>query len=378
MEYKGKGNQDEEIQGAPAVLSDAEVSERRLSDTFTVNRFLYLQSQQLVHMLLQTSDLQPLMEILLVSMPRHFGFPVSELWLYDPEGVLVNLIGAGDRYDGYLQLHQDIYDMQEMYDLEPDIVRVDATDTRRFEILKSDSQLSQAVLIPLMDSGRIIGSFHLGLEDDSLALGDAEEDILANLGTTISSCFRAAVTRAQASRLTMLDPITEISNLRGFEKDIAREISRARRSDQPITVLLIEIDEYRDLYANYGDVTGQFILKKVAERISSGLRATDLLARLSESTMALLIPGSGESLGEDIAERMRVDIGDFAMDDGRGAVLQVSLSIGLVTWEPQHYQAVDMPQLARQMEALANRALRSASDKGGNSVKILRLNTLLV
>ena len=140
----------------------------------------------------------------------------------------------------------------------------------------------------------------------------------------------------------------------------------------------MEIDEFDDLYDSYGERRGHFVVKKVAERISSDLRATDLMARLSRSKFALLIPASGEVLGEEIAERMREDIEDFAIDDGRGAVLQVTVSIGLVCWETQHYPAVDMPQLARQMESVANKALAASQSRGGNKVSISRLSTLLV
>jgi diguanylate cyclase (GGDEF)-like protein len=268
--------------------------------------------------------------------------------------------------------------MQELYDLEPDIVLIDATDSRMFEVLKSEHGIDYALLMPLTDAGRMIGSLHLGLQDDSMVLGKAEEHLVAHLATIISSCFKSAVSRQQISQLTMLDPLTQISNMRGFEKDIAREISRARRADQPVTVLLMEIDEYDDLYDHYGKRRGEFVVKKVAERISSDLRATDMMARLSRPKFAVLIPGSGEMLGQEIAERMRGDIEDFAMDDGRGAVLQVCVSIGLVTWEPQSYPAVDMPQLARQMESVASKALEIAQSKGGNRVAQSRLSTLIL
>jgi diguanylate cyclase (GGDEF)-like protein len=372
------GLQNEEIQGAPPVVSRAELRERRLAETVTVNRYLYLQTQQLEHMLLDAPDLQSLLEILLVSMPRHFSFRASELWLYDPEDVLASLIVGGQRYGHQLQLLHDAFPMQELYDLEPDIILIDATDSRMFEVLKSEHGIDYALLMPLMDAGRMIGSLHLGLEDDSLVLGETEEHLVAHLATIISSCFKTAVRAQQISQLTMLDPLTQISNLRGFQKDIAREISRARRADQPVTVLLMEIDEYDDLYDQYGQRRGEFVVKKVAERISSDLRATDMMARLSRPKFAVLIPGSGEMLGQDIAERMRRDIEDFAMDDGRGAVLQVCISIGLVTWEPQQYPAVDMPQLARQMESVAGKALETAQSKGGNRVARSRLSTLIL
>ena len=59
----------------------------------------------------------------------------------------------------------------------------------------------------------------------------------------ISSCFKAAVSRQQVSQLTLLDPLTEISNARGFGRDLAREISRARRATKPITALLLEVED---------------------------------------------------------------------------------------------------------------------------------------
>ena len=66
------------------------------------------------------------------------------------------------------------------------------------------------------------------------------------------------------------------------------------------------------------------------------------------------------------------------IDDGRGAVLQVSLSIGQITWEPQQFPAVDMVQLARQIEAVGNKALADAKARGGNCVAHSRLTTLVL
>ena len=360
------------------MVSRAELRERRLSETVVLNRYLYLQAQQLEHMLLDAPDLQALLEILLVSMPRHFSFRVAELWLYDPEDVLASLIVGGQRYGHHLQLHRDAYPMQELYDLEPDIVLIDATHSGMFEVLKSEHGIEYAMLLPLTDAGRMIGSLHMGLEDDSMVLGEAEEDLVAHLASVISSCFKIAVSRQQISQLTMLDPLTQISNLRGFERDIAREISRARRGDQPVTVLVMEIDEYDDLYDHYGKRRGEFVVKKVAERISSDLRATDMMAHLSRPRFAVLIPGSGEMLGQEIAERMRKDVEEFSIDDGRGAVLQVCISIGLVTWEPQQFPAINMPQLARQMESVGSKALEDAKSRGGNCVALSRLSTMMV
>ena len=372
------GDTREEIQGAPPVASGAELRERRRTELVTVNRYLYQQAQQLEHMLLEAPDLAALLEILLVSMPRHFSFRVSELWLYDPEDILAHLITGAERWGQSLQLLQDVYPIQELYDLEPDIEMFDATDSRMFEVLKSEHGIDGALLMPLMDSGRMIGSLHLGLADDTLELGDMEEALLAHLASMISLCFKNMVSAQQASRLTLLDPLTQISNLRGFERDIAREIARARRAEEAVSVLVMEIDDYEELAEHYGKRRGQFVIKKVAERLSSDLRATDMLARLGRPCFAVLLPGSGEMLGKEIGERMRADVEDFSIDDGRGAVLQVCISVGLVTWEPQQYPAINLPQLARQMESTARKAMEESKSRGGNCVSIARLSTMIL
>ena len=329
-------------------------------------------------MLLSAPDLPALLDVLLTSLPRHFSFQVAELWLFDPEHRLQNLIADTHRYDGHLQLRDEVFSMQELFDIEPDIAMIDATDSRMFEVLKTDQGIDHAILIPLLDAGRLVGSFHCGLNDVSLYAQPEAEDLLAHLATVISICLKNAASREQLVQLSMLDPLTQMSNPRGLERDIAREISRAQRARQPITMLKMEIDDYADLSRHHGEITSQFVVKRVTQRVTSVMRATDYLARLSDSTLAVLLPGSGEIIGQEIADRMRQDVQDFAIDDGRGAILQVTISIGLVTWEPEQYPAVDMPKLAKQIQNSADKGLLSSQSQNGNRVSVSRLSTLMV
>ena len=375
-EFNRGGGPGEEIEGAPPAVSRAELTKSRRAETHTVNRYLYQQTQQIELMLLQAPDLLSLFEILLVSLPRHFSFRVSELWLYDPEDTLAEMLAGAERYGQNLQLLSDVYPILGLYEAEPDIALIEATDSRMFEVLKSEQGIDCALLLPLQESGRIFGSLHLGLQDEVLELGESEESLLAHLALIISACFISAVRRQQAAQLLLLDELTRISNPRGFERDLAREIARARRSEKPVTLLLLEIDEFDDLYESYGERSGQFVIRKVAERLNSNLRATDLLSRLGRDRFAVVVPAGGEVVGQEVAGRMCRDIEAFSIDDGRGAVLQVTISVGLVSWEPQQFPAVDMAQLAQQMEAVGSRALHDAKARGGNCVARSRLTTM--
>ena len=119
----------EEIEGAPPALSGSELSNRRVQ-TQSVNRYLYRQTRQMELMLLESEDLIGLLGVILVSLPRHFSFRASELWLFDPDDLLPGLMDGAERYGQSLQLLSDVFPMQELYELEPDIVQVDATATQ--------------------------------------------------------------------------------------------------------------------------------------------------------------------------------------------------------------------------------------------------------
>ncbi|MFT6275583.1 MAG: hypothetical protein ACJAZ0_001682 [Halioglobus sp.] len=85
----------EEIHGAPPVAARAE---QRLAEKLEINRYLYSQVQQLELMLLAATDLPALLHVLLTIMPRHLSFQVAELWLFDPETRLANLIRYAKAY----------------------------------------------------------------------------------------------------------------------------------------------------------------------------------------------------------------------------------------------------------------------------------------
>ena len=83
-------------------------------------------------------------------------------------------------------------------------------------------------------------------------------------------------------------------------------------------------------------------------------------------------------MAAEIAERMRADVESFTIDDGRGAAIEVTVSAGVVTWEPQQYPAIDMPALAEQMQGVAIKGLETALSSGGNQVSVARLSIPLL
>jgi len=99
------------------------------------------------------------------------------------------------------------------------------------------------------------------------------------------------------------------------------------------------------------------MIKTVSANAHKLLRGTDHIARFEGDGFAIMLPGCGEREAQEIAERIRAEIEAIEIDDGRGVNLYVTTSIGLSTWYPEHYPAVNMEQLATQLVTSAQQAL---------------------
>ena len=337
--------------------------------------------QQYELMLLDASSMPALLDVLLSTTPAHFGLEGATLRLHDPDGAIARLMPDNISYVSLLSLERDSFDMQRLYGAIPEVELASSNDPRTAQInldhVESKVALG-AVMLPLVRDGILVGSYHWGTPDPDIFSSPVEMDFINHLAAIIAICLENCVNAERLSGLSLLDPLTRLSNKRAFEMELRKEISRAQRNRKPLTVLFIEVDEYKDIAHNYGHLAGDFTLKSLAMHIGSMLRQTDHLAHCDGPLFALLLPACTESKGQEIAERIRSDTEFMEIDDGRGANLFASLSTGLVSWNPLNYPAINMEQLAGQILVAGHKGLQRAIDGGGNRISVARLTTLLI
>lgn len=328
--------------------------------------------------LLALRNLTALAKYLLEDLPQSFATVGAELRLHDPEGTLATLLPTRRLFGEALTLHRDSYPLYELFDDAPEVVVLTLDDPRMFRLLAGVKTAAGAVIMPLLDGNRLIGTYHLALIEEMAGFGDHDRELFAMLGQLIASALLRVVEYQRVDQLSLLDPITEVGNLRAFRRDMLREISWARRVGEPLSLLFLALDDLDDVARSYGQVASNFVQRRVSQRLCSDLRATDYIAHVSRTHFAILLPSCSEPHAHDIGDRMRRDIEDFAVDDGRGAVLYVSLSIGLVCWEPARHPVESSERLARQMESEAEAAMGKAVRAGGNRLSVARLGLLMV
>ncbi len=150
--------------------------------------------------------------------------------------------------------------------------------------------------------------------------------------------------RDQLLRLTTLDPLTGIDNRRRFDESLAKEWGRAMRDAQPLSLVMIDVDRFKDINDRHGHAVGDHCLVRVAAALRGALqRAADVLTRYGGEEFACLLPATDLSGAMQTAERMRaaVEALVFALlpadaeipDDQR--LLRVTVSIGVASVVPR-------------------------------------------
>ncbi|WP_210396257.1 GGDEF domain-containing protein [Motiliproteus sediminis] len=175
--------------------------------------------------------------------------------------------------------------------------------------------------------------------------------------------------RREMERLSLTDALTGIANRRQFDQCLAREWQASRRSQEPISLLLIDIDHFKRFNDHYGHDAGDDCLAKVAQLLSNSIaRPRDLLARFGGEEFAVILPSTDES-AQELAERCRLAI-EQAQIPHQGAPdrTQLTLSIGCATLRAKAHQSPDT------LIKLADEALYHAKDRGRNRIEVATLS----
>jgi len=166
----------------------------------------------------------------------------------------------------------------------------------------------------------------------------------------------------QLYSMTRNDALTGVNNRRSFDEKIEDELDRAQRYTRPLALLLFDIDHFKRCNDTYGHRTGDYVLREVAQLVASLARKHDFVARYGGEEFAVVINEFEDSSPELFAEQLRAQIG-AARFEFEGNVVPVTISIGLVIWEPKY------TEVGQLIEA-ADQCLYQAKEGGRNCVVV--------
>ena len=172
---------------------------------------------------------------------------------------------------------------------------------------------------------------------------------------------------AEANRLALLDPLTGISNRRGFDLALAAALDDFRKGAEPISLILLDVDHFKPFNDIYGHQIGDRCLRQVAKAVEwSVRRAESLVARYGGEEFAVLLPNTTRHEAGRIAEAARAAVQGLGIDHpGNAGWGTVTASFGYVTFEAGRNGRF---HTATELVTAADRALYTAKRLGRNHV----------
>jgi diguanylate cyclase (GGDEF)-like protein len=214
-----------------------------------------------------------------------------------------------------------------------------------------------SVAVPLVVGARVIGVLECfdGVEGevDGQALSAVEM-----LATLAGSSIEASRLHAATERLSQYDPLTQLANRRRLGADLDTAVANAKRHGHPMSVIMLDLDHFKELNDRYGHQQGDVVLQEVASTLRASMRDGETAYRYGGEEFAILITQGGPDDAAALAERLRERV---EADFKRGGRQLVTASFGIATL-PEH--AGDGEGLVSE----ADRALYSAKNSGRNRV----------
>jgi diguanylate cyclase (GGDEF)-like protein len=241
----------------------------------------------------------------------------------------------------------------------------EAADRAEADLLRHDG-LRGLVMIPLIAKGQAIGLIEL------VSVGPPTADAgRITLATTMAHEAAMALDNARlyetARNLADRDPLTGFFNHRYLHERLAEEVVRAVRTHRSLSVVMLDLDDFKLVNDSFGHLYGDGVLVHVAELIRSSLRGSDVPARYGGDEFVLILPETTAEDAAGVAARMLAAFRETPFSaDGR-VPFPTGASMGIATY-PQDGRS------ATELLAVADRGLYDAKAAGGNRVGLHRRN----
>jgi len=159
--------------------------------------------------------------------------------------------------------------------------------------------------------------------------------------------------------LSIVDGLTQLYNSRHFYNQLRMEIDRADRYGQPLTLLLLDLDDFKQFNDAYGHIEGDHVLLRLGQVVKRCLRQTDSAYRYGGEEFTILLPMTTNADGFVTAERIRTEFKKEPFSPGPGQDVHVTVSIGLAQYKLQE----DMKTFVHRVDQLMYQGKKNGKDR---------------
>ncbi len=195
-------------------------------------------------------------------------------------------------------------------------------------------------------------------------ISDRQDLLIQQLLPNFAVALNNALSHERLQRVAAIDSLTGLYNRRFGMERLSQEFSRSVRSNEPLGIVLFDIDHFKSVNDTYGHQVGDNVLKAIAENVKGALREGDTLMRYGGEEFLAVLPGAGETDLRTVGERMR-RIVESSVHFESGSEVRVTISLGGASFPSA--DAADLDDLIRKADA----AMYSAKKTGRNRLTLV-------
>lgn len=216
--------------------------------------------------------------------------------------------------------------------------------------------------VPLMIKGRLLGAIGIA-STIPRSFSESEENRLITIGNVSSLALHNALLHEELERLSITDRLTELYNHGYFQKRLAEELDRAKRYDHVLSLIMLDIDHFKDFNDAFGHPKGNIVLRRLASILKGNIRNTDIAARYGGEEFVIILPETNGEEAKALAERVRriIEKTSFKGNKEHPAVTK-TVSLGIASYPKD---AVTQEKLINK----ADQAMYQAKKEGRNRVR---------
>lgn len=327
--------------GLRSIISEFDDMFTLLSNTLVERELLERQSQVLEQIILSHERIgqwKAFVQAILNDFHAIFPFDLFFVAFAEENGLMLNVYYFGECDEDYrLATRQQLArSMIESLGLPPD----SPLDYEEFQVQRSQSirpvRPEQMITVRVPEhSSQLAGLLGVTFLS-SQVLNPREESvirsILAVMVMVVGSSKVLSRTLAELEYYSMHDPLTGLYNRRHFNNMLEYEIGRSERHQHEFALLLLDLDDFKDVNDSYGHPTGDSVLVRVAEILRGHIRKGDLATRIGGDEFAVMLMETGNDGAVAVAEKLGAALRGTSFESPTGKRFHITTSIGVVVY----------------------------------------------
>ncbi len=317
--------------------------------------------------------LEKLLKTIIENITRGVGFDEAFIYLLEGSemtGILRCIATRGvlslkgiDRFTlSFLNEEEAI--IQVLSSREPKVIQDADKDNILSKELVSSLKMKQFLLVPMHIMNRILGLVILGNTSFKKTITGHDINSARLIVNQASVALHIAQLYNKIQDMTINDELTGVYNHRYFKDVIRKELDLANRYLQPLSLSIVDIDNFKHYNDTNGHLAGDNVLRQVAQILSQGVRRTDIVARYGGEEFALILPATDKEGAMIILEKLRRDIETYPFPNAEKQPSgKVTISLGVATF-PNDAKEV------REFIEIADKGMYIAKSSGKNKIGI--------